>query len=298
MDIPNLEESRMNKFSQTIKLCDGRMLSYAEYGTTDGTPVFYFTGGNSSRFEGKWFEEAAQKKQIRLIVPDRPGFGQSTFQADRQLLDWADDVSQLANALSVDSFSMFGLSGGGPHVLAVAHKIPERILKVAIISGTGTPDMPDKFSGMWIPVRMIFLTAKHLPTANRLLLKQMSDFYSNEEQMLTQMKRALPNPDVELIDRRPDVIKVFAEATREAHRYGVAGDAYEWQLYVRDWGFKLSEVKKEMKLWYGKYDQQVPVGMGRYLSKELPNASLVEVEDGGHFSTINNHIEDIFDYLS
>ena len=288
----------MDKLNQTITLRDGRKLGYAEYGTPDGAPVFYFTGGNSSRFEGKWFEDAALKRKMRLIVPDRPGFGLSTLQPNRQLIHWSDDVSQLADFLSVDAFSVFGLSGGSPHVLAVAYNIPERINKAAIVSGTGSPDMPDKFAGMWLPVRLIFLTAKHLPVVNRFLLKQMSGFYSNEKQMLTQMKRALPKPDIELIDRHPDIIRIFAEATREAHRNGVDGDAHEWQLYVRDWGFKLSEINKEIKLWYGKYDQQVPVGMGRFLSRELPNASLIEVENGGHFSTINNHIDEVFAYLA
>ncbi len=182
-------------------------------------------------------------------------------------------------------------------MLAVAHAVPKRIRKVAVVSGTGTPDMPDKFHGMWPPVRMIFLTAKYLPAANKFLLKQMSNFYGNEVQMLTQMKRALPKPDVELINRRPEIISIFAEATREAHRNGVQGDFHEWQLYVNDWGFKLNEIEKEIKLWYGKYDQQVPIGMGRYLAKELPNASLTEVNDGWHFSTINNHIDEIFAYL-
>ena len=288
----------MDRLNQTFTLRDGRTLGYAEYGSTDGTPVFYFTGGNSSRFEGKWFQEAALKKNIRLIVPDRPGFGLSTHQPARQLLHWSDDVSQLADSLSIDTLSVFGLSGGGPHVLAVAHNIPERLNKVAIVSGTAPPDMPDKFHGMWPPVRMIFGTAKHLPIVNKFLLKQMSNFYSNEEQMLTQMKRALPKPDVELIDRKPEIISIFAEATREAHRNGVDGDAHEWQLYVRDWGFDLGQINNEIKLWYGIYDRQVPAGMGRYLASRLPNSSLIEVEDGGHFSTINNHIDEIFAYLA
>lgn len=288
----------MDTHNQTIQLRDGRTLGYAEYGTPNGSPILYFTGGNSSRFEGKWFQDAAQKKDIRLIVPDRPGFGLSTHHPSRQLIHWSDDVSQLADSLSIESFSVFGLSGGGPHVLAIAHNIPERLNKAAIGSGTGPPDMPDKFRGMWPPVRMIFLTAKYLPSANRFLLRQMSNFYSNEEQMQTQMKRALPRPDVELIDKHPDVIKIFAEATREAHRSGVDGDAHEWQLYVHDWGFEMGAINKEIKLWYGKYDQQVPIGMGRYLARKLPNASLVEVEDGGHFSTINNHIDEIFAYLA
>ncbi len=283
--------------NQTIRLRDGRTLGFAEYGSAEGSPVFYFTGGNSSRLEGGWFENAAEKNQVRLIVPDRPGFGLSTFQPERQLLDWPDDVIELADALSIKMFSIFGLSGGGPHVLSTIYKIPEKIKKVAIVSGTAPPDMPEKFQGMWPPVKLIFLTAKNVPVINRFLLKLMSGFYSNEEQMMKRMKQALPLPDVELIERNPEVIKIFARAAKESHRSGLEGDVWEWHLYVNEWGFDLSKINREIRLWYGLYDQQVPIGMGRYLAKTMPGAHLTEVKDGGHFSTINNHIDEIFDYL-
>ena len=282
---------------QTIQLPDGRTLGYAEYGERAGFPIFYFTGGNSSRFEGQWFAEAASRKQIRLIVPDRPGFGLSTFAPNRSLLDWAQDVLALAQALSLETFSIFGLSGGGPHVLAAAYKIPEKIQRTAVVSGTAPATMPNQYQGMWPPVRLIFATAKHVPFMNRFLLKQMAGFYSNQEQMLKRMKQAMPKPDVELIDNRPEIIEIFSKAAQEAHRQGVQGDAWEWQLYVRSWGFDLADIKMPIKLWYGLYDQQVPIGMGRFLANELPHAELLEVEDGGHFSTINNYIDDIFDYL-
>lgn len=287
----------MNRINQTIPLPDGRTLGYAEYGAADGAPVLYFTGGNSSRLEGQWLAGSAAQKRVRLIVPDRPGFGLSTFQPQRQLLDWPADVLELTKALTLDSFSIFGLSGGGPHVLATAYKIPERIKKVALVSGTAPPEMPAKFTGMWPPVKIIFQTAKNMPRVNRFLLKQMAGFYSDEAQMLKRMKQALPLPDVALIERDPTVIKIFAEATREAHRHGIAGDAWEWQLYVHDWGFRLRDILGEVRLWYGRYDQQVPLAMGRYLATQLPMAHLTEVEDGGHFSTIHNYIDDIFDYL-
>lgn len=286
------------RVNQTTQLMDGRTLGFAEYGSPNGSPVFYFTGGNSSRFEGEWFENAATDKGVRLIVPDRPGFGLSTFQPDRQLLDWPNDVIELADALSIDTFSIFGLSGGGPHVLATIYKIPERIKKAAVISGTAPPEMVDKFNGMWPPVKIIFSTAKNMPLINRFLLKQMAGFYSNEEQMLKRMKQALPLPDVELIERNPEVIRIFAGATKESHRNGIEGDAWEWHLYVNEWGFQISDINREIKLWYGLHDQQVPIGMGRYFAKVLPKVSLIEVENGGHFSTINNYIEDIFDYLT
>lgn len=282
---------------QTVQLPDGRTLGFAEYGSTDGFPIFYFTGGNSSRLEGQWFDEAAIKHHVRLIVPDRPGFGLSTFAPRRALLDWPDDVLELANKLSIDTFSIFGLSGGGPHVLATAYKLPARLHRTAVVSGTAPPDMPDQYRGMWPPVRLIFSTAKHLPTVNRFLLRQMAGFYSNKDQMLKRMKQAMPQPDIALIEERPEVIEIFSEAAKEAHRHGVQGDAWEWQLYVRSWGFLLKDIAMPLKLWYGLYDQQVPIGMGRYLAGVLPNADLIEVENGGHFSTVNNYIDDIFSYL-
>jgi len=101
----------MNTANQTVQLTDGRTLGYAEYGSPQGEPMFYFTGGNSSRLEGEWFDHAAKKKHIRLIVPDRPGFGLSTHQPNRKLLDWPNDVTELANSLSIDYFQYLGYPG-------------------------------------------------------------------------------------------------------------------------------------------------------------------------------------------
>jgi pimeloyl-ACP methyl ester carboxylesterase len=132
---------------------------------------------------------------------------------------------------------------------------------------------------------------------NRLLLKQMGGFYADKDQMLKRMKQALPAPDVALIDARPEVMDIFSAAAKEAHRHGLDGDAWEWSLYVRPWGFELTDVQTEMGLWYGQFDQNAPVGMGYYLDSQFPNSHLTVVQDGGHFSTINNHIGEIFEYL-
>lgn len=281
----------------TIQLYDGRLLAYARYGVPGGTPVLYFTGGNSSRIEGEWFADAAQQMGVDLIVPDRPGFGLSDFQPGRRLLDWPEDVSHLADRLSLDNFAVLGLSGGGPHALAVAYKLPGRITHTAVVSGVAPPEMPERFSGMWVPVRMLFWTGRNLPAANLVLLKQMANFYRDPVQMKTRMLQSMPSPDVELVANRPEIIEIFARSAQEAHSSGLDGDAWEWRLYSSPWGFFLRDIRIEIGLWYGLYDRQVPVGMGRYLHQNLPHSYLVEVEDGGHFSTINNHIEEILEYL-
>jgi pimeloyl-ACP methyl ester carboxylesterase len=121
----------------TIQLSDGRTLAYLETGDPEGRPVFYFHGGPGSRLEGFLYEELNQQLGIRMIAPDRAGFGLSDYQEDRSLLDWPKDVSELADRLGIDRFAVIGWSSGGPHAAAVAHGIPQRLAVVAIVAGEG-----------------------------------------------------------------------------------------------------------------------------------------------------------------
>jgi pimeloyl-ACP methyl ester carboxylesterase len=281
----------------TTTLEDGRTLAFSEFGDLDGFPVVYNTGGNSSRAEGGWLAEAASRAGVRLVTPDRPGFGDSTFDPTRTLAHWSSDIAHLLDHLGAERASTLGLSGGGPHALSLAHGLPTRIVRAAIASGVAPPEMPDLRSGMWFPVKLIHWSASSAPWLNRFLLRQMGGFYGDEEQMRKRMLQSMPASDVELMERRPDVISIFAEAAQAAHRDGIKGDAHEWTLYVDDWGFRLEDISTEVGLWYGAHDRQAPARMGAYLDGRLPHATLHVVEDGGHFSTINNHAEEIFAFL-
>ena len=113
-----------DRTNQAITLNDGRQLAYAEFGDPDGKPVIYNHGYNGSRLEGYMIESAIDTTGIRLIVPDRPGIGNSTYQNGRTLLDWPDDVITLANALDIETFAMLGVSGGGPYTAALCISNP------------------------------------------------------------------------------------------------------------------------------------------------------------------------------
>ncbi len=112
------------------------------------------------------------------------------------------------------------------------------------------------------------------------------------------MLTRLPQPDIELLTERPEILDIFARDAQEAHANGVEGDAYEWSLYVHDWGFSLQEIAFPVALWYGRYDVQVPLAMGEYFARTLASSTLHVVDDGAHFSTINNHIEEILAALT
>ena len=118
-----------------ILLQDSRYLSYAEYGSRSGCPVFYFHGLPGSRLQRPPEIPPALRHKIRLVTIDRPGMGFSTFKPGRRLLDWPSDVEELADALGIGRFAVIGVSGGGPYAAACAYGIPGRLNAVAWKTG-------------------------------------------------------------------------------------------------------------------------------------------------------------------
>jgi pimeloyl-ACP methyl ester carboxylesterase len=120
----------------TIQLRDGRSIGWAEYGTRDGAPIFWFPGTPGGRRQiPPHARTGAEKRNVRLIALERPGLGGSTPHLYRSLLGWADDVEEIADRLGLDRFGLVGLSGGGAYVLACAYALPERVVGGAVLGG-------------------------------------------------------------------------------------------------------------------------------------------------------------------
>ncbi len=118
-----------------IRLRDGRWLGFAEYGDPQGIPLFAFHGTPGSRLMVQAADASARAGGVRVIAPDRPGFGLSSRRAGRRIGDWPLDVAELADALGIARFGVVGVSGGGPYALACAWRLPERLTVVASVSG-------------------------------------------------------------------------------------------------------------------------------------------------------------------
>src|SRR5436190_10650714 len=127
-----------------IKLRDGRVLAYAEYGSPGGLPIIHCHGTPSSRVEGDLIFDAAIAAElgVRIIVPDRPGMGRSDFQPGRRIVDWPNDVLELAAALGLDRFAVLGESGGSPYAAACAALIPARVRALGLLGGVAPFDAP------------------------------------------------------------------------------------------------------------------------------------------------------------
>ena len=138
-----------NSDYREIRLHDGRILAYAEYGGPRGLPIVHCHGTPSSRVEGNLIFNAAVAAElgVRIIVPDRPGMGRSDFQPGRRIVDWPEDVLQLAEALGLDTFAVLGSSGGSPYAAACGALIPNRVRLVGLLGGVGPADRPRHRAG-------------------------------------------------------------------------------------------------------------------------------------------------------
>ena len=109
--------------SKSIRLADGRQLGYEQYGPPDGKPLFFFHGNPGSRLDMYYaYPERLARQDLRIIAPDRPGIGPSTFQPGRRFLDYAADMCSLADALGLGRFAAVSVSTGSAYL---AETIPD-----------------------------------------------------------------------------------------------------------------------------------------------------------------------------
>jgi pimeloyl-ACP methyl ester carboxylesterase len=167
------------KSQNNIILSDGRKLGFAEFGETQGEPVFYFHGFPGSRLEAKLAETMAKDSRVRFIGIDRPGFGLSDFKPKRAIVDWPNDVTELADSLGIDQFFILGVSGGGPYAAACAHQIPDRLISVGIVCGMGPVDVPRIMDQMVGIYRQGLRLARRFPKIVTALYPFSSFFFRN-----------------------------------------------------------------------------------------------------------------------
>ena len=73
---------------------------------------------------------------------DRPGWGGSTPRPDRSVGSAAADVAAVVDALGIDRLAVMGRCGGGPHALACAALLPDRVLAAVSASGSAPYSSP------------------------------------------------------------------------------------------------------------------------------------------------------------
>lgn len=287
----------MNLLNQTLILKDGRTLGFAEKGPSRGKPVFHFNGYPGSRLEITLIENnILNKLNVRLIGVDRPGMGLSDFKKGRSILDWPDDILELANYLHLEKFAVEGVSGGSPYSLACAFKIPEYLTSCAVIGGIGPMDFK-KVVGSGV----LYFIIKYLYFLLRISMYFQGRTARNVKKMELKWRKSfnkLPKADQKILND-PVNLSMFLEEGAESYRQGSKGVSYEGRLYSHPWKFKLEDINADLKVYifHGELDTVVPISIAKAVSKLIQNSTTKFYPDEGHYSVPLNHIQEILEVL-
>lgn len=265
---------------------DGRQVTFAQRGDlTEGYPIFLLHGSPGSRLGPRQRYIALYRMGVRLITPDRPGYGGSDPLPGRSIVDCATDVEAIADALGIEKFSVMGRSMGGPHALACAAKLPERVERVGVLVSPASPDIGfDWCKGM--ASSNVEVYDQGVPEVEVIanIRRRVKETQEDPESLL----RAL-EPDLAPADRNivGDVVMriLLAASYAEAVRQGPEGWVDDVLALRRPWGFSPEEIEAPVHLWHGEADTFSPAEHTRRMAEWL-GSTCVEVsiaQGSGHF---------------
>lgn len=238
----------------------GRTLSYAEWGDFDGITVLGWPGGFGSRFGLGWARLWAARCGVRLIIPDRPGFGRSDPNPGRSVVSTARDVCELVHGLGIDDFSVLGNSSGGPYALATAAVDADAVRRVAVIDGVGVMGAPGAHVGMSADNDDFWSRAPVSPTST-------VDVFERGLRKARQSTSLHP-------ERQRDI----AEAGRQGPDQ-LSADAY---VITQPWDFDVESIVAPVDLWHGQHDDDVPLVQAQQLADRLGTVTLHVWPGSGH----------------
>jgi len=282
----------------SISVPGGRVLEVVLAGPPDGTPLFshHGTPGAAEMFDP--LVETGAERGLRHITYSRPGYGASDRQPGRSVASCIHDVLAVADALGYERFYSVGGSGGGPHSIACAALLPERVIAAATVASPAPVDAEglDWTAGMG-EENIAELTATGSSD---------DEFRSYLERQAESMVGTSPEEIVELlgdlisdVDRRAlsGALGEFAvRETAHALSTGVWGWFDDDRAILGDWGFDLTDIRAPLDLWHGGLDRFVPVAHGEWLAGHTRATPHLRPDDG-HLSLSVGSYGEILDVL-
>jgi pimeloyl-ACP methyl ester carboxylesterase len=256
-----------------VTRADDTVLRYCLYGQADGYPVVSHSGSPSSRWKWPTLIESMRQSKLSLLVYDRPGYGGSTRRPGRTVADAVDDVRALADAHGWNRFAVFGGSGGGPHALACAALLADRVTRCAVLSGIkpGGPDKPPRDE----------------PELRSRLTEVAAEIMGRIDAGGPELPTEPGPPAIDDPDAMARLRATFIDA--------MDGWADDSLAFARPWGFDLATITVPVGIWRGTHDANVSAEHADYLLAHIATAQ-GHVYTGGHLPGADVYHE-IHDWL-
>jgi pimeloyl-ACP methyl ester carboxylesterase len=283
----------------TVRAKDGRELRIVQAGAADGLAVLVHNGTPMSRLLFRPCVEDAEQRGIRLIGYDRPGYGGSTPHPGRNVADASADVAAIADALDIDRLATWGISGGGPHALACAALLPERVVAAASLASVAPypAEGLDWFAGMGeANVAEFGLTLEGRDALEPFLRHERDAMLAAGPAGLAEAMRTLLSPADHAVFTGETADYMF-EAFRAGNEERLDGWLDDDLAFAKPWGFELEQIDVPVLLWQGAEDRFVPFAHGEWLARRIPAVDARLSRDDGHLTLLVRRLGEVHGWL-
>jgi pimeloyl-ACP methyl ester carboxylesterase len=289
----------VSETTHTVTTPDGRTLRVIEAGVDGGTPVVVHYGTPQGALPWSRAVADAVERGARLISYDRPGYGGSTSRPGRSVGDCAADVVAIADALGIERFVTWGVSGGGPHALACAALLGDRVAAAASLAGVAPfgADGLDWLAGMGeLNLTEFGAAIEGAPALEAFLGAVSPDVRNATPEALADELSTLLSP-VDADAMTGDLAEWMVANGDDALAPGVEGWRDDDLAFAADWGFDLDAIGVPVLIWHGRQDRFVPTAHGEWLAARIAGAEARITDDDGHLTLYERRVGDVHDWL-
>jgi pimeloyl-ACP methyl ester carboxylesterase len=278
-----------------LELRDGREMAWRWWGEPGGTPLLRIQGTPSCRLQRNPNPSIQREVGARYLMADRPGYGGSTRKPGRGIADIADDYAELLDAHGLDRVPAMGTSGGGPHVLALAARHPDRVSAGTVVVG-GTHLVPEEVAQLvGVNARGYALAEQGWEPLHEFLVEVRKRLLSDEG-MQGVLNDAPPSDRAIMSD--PVWQRMSRENVAETLRQGAEGWTDESLAMHREWDFDPGAIRTSVTWWHGDDDKNAPLSAARRVVAKLHKVDLRTWHNEGHFVSLTHDKEIVEELLS
>ncbi len=272
----------------------GHIVGVYEYGQPDGAPVMALHGTPACGAGFTWADAAARERGLRLIAPDRAGVGLSSARPPGSVADYPAQLRDLADALGVEQYGVWGYSGGGPYAVACAARPAGRVTSVVVAAGMGQV-------GVWARAdefektdrQMVGLATNH-PAVARFLLGASGRFARMSPKLaMKSFERQLNPSDLAVVATLGPPAEAMALFT-QAFQHGARGVVADYAMLAQPWGVTVEDITVPVSIFHGDTDPMVPLRHSEELAARIPGAQLTVWPGAGHLGTVT-YVGDVLD---